>query len=75
MNKRSLLSSIHWQAVFVFFLFVILFGIAGTMDREDQEREYAFYCEMVSIWQADADRGVPAHDRAGWPPYNGPCHE
>lgn len=71
----SLLSNIHWRAVGVFFLFLLMFGIVGHFDREDAEREHALYCEMISIWQADKDRGVPAHERAGWPPYNGPCHE
>lgn len=29
------------------------------------------YCEMVSIWKADAARGIAPEQRNGWPPYQG----
>ena len=50
-----------------------LFGLAGAMDYEDQQAERGNYCEMVAVWKADAARGIPANDRAGWPPFDGEC--
>lgn len=43
-------------------------GAAYTDEKEDQ-RELAHYCEMVQVWQQDAENGVPADKRNGWPNY------
>ena len=39
----------------------------STLDREDDQRDEAIYCEMVAIWESDPR---PEIDRAGWPPYD-----
>jgi len=52
---------------------IIAMGIVGNMDAQEEERQIEHYCEMVAIWKADAARGVPANDRAGWPPFDGEC--
>jgi hypothetical protein len=49
--------------------FIVILGIVGRMDYEDEMREQVAYCEMRQIWENDAARGVPAADRAGWPPF------
>ena len=53
------------------FAMFILFGIAGNMDYQDELDNQRHYCEMVEIWENDAARGVPAEQRAGWPPFKG----
>lgn len=73
MRKSSLLRSVNWQAVGLFFLILVLFGIAGHFDRVSEEEDRALYCEMVAIWHSDAARGIAPEDRSGWPPYQGEC--
>lgn len=44
------------------------------VDKQDQAMESAShlqYCSEVSIWRAEADRGIPAIDRTGHPDYRG----
>ena len=42
-------------------------GFAGRADLADQVAQDANYCAMRQIWERDADRGVPASERSGWP--------
>jgi len=46
--------------------FILAYGLIGTADMQEQERQAEQYCEMVEIW---AETGGDA----GWPPYNGKC--
>ena len=71
--KRSLLSMPRWQAIGIGLLIIVAFGIVGHFDAEDEQAQYERYCEMVALWKADAARGIPANDRAGWPPFDGEC--
>lgn len=75
MRNRSLLTAFHWRAIAVFCLLLLAIGIVGNMDHQAEIEDRALYCEMVSIWNADQARGIPAADRAGWPPFDGQCHE
>lgn len=52
------------------FIFV-LFAIVSTADFEDAKSNEQVYCDMVSKWEAAVEKGIPQHDRDGWPPYNG----
>jgi hypothetical protein len=54
---------------------LIAFGVAGHFDVQDEQVQHEHYCEMVAIWEADAARGVPSNDRAGWPPFDGECKQ
>jgi hypothetical protein len=45
--------------------------LAGCADDKDIERQR--YCEMVSMWMAQAAAGISFLDRSGWPPYDGVC--
>jgi hypothetical protein len=49
--------------------FIVLLGIVGRMDYEDEMREQVAYCEMRQLYENDADRGVPHNQRAGWPAF------
>jgi len=53
--------------------FTILVGVVGHFDAEDADAQHDQYCSMVATWKAEAKSGVPASDRAGWPPYDGEC--
>lgn len=48
---------------------VAAFGFVGSFDAQDEQTQRDHYCEMVALWKADAARGVPANDRAGWPAF------
>lgn len=52
---------------------LILVGVVGHFDAEDADAQHENYCAMVATWKAEAKAGVPANDRAGWPPYDGEC--
>jgi hypothetical protein len=46
-------------------------GLAGTMDAQDAENSRRGYCEMVALWDKDAELGIAPEKRNGWPPYDG----
>lgn len=46
-------------------------ALAGTMDAQDAENGLHQYCEMVALWDKDAESGIAPEQRAGWPPYDG----
>lgn len=53
---------------------IILIAAALTgCDYDDAKAERQFYCDQVATWHADAARGIPEKDRAGWPPFDGEC--
>jgi len=54
---------------------VAAFGLMGHLDEQDAKMHQAHYCDMVSAWESDAARGIPAADRAGWPPFDGGCEK
>ena len=62
-----------WLAVGVLFGMIVALGAAGRYDALDEQAWYDYYCEAVAIWEADAAKGVPVNNRAGWPPYEGEC--
>lgn len=53
--------------------FLILVGLLGHFDAQDADDQHNLYCSMATTWKAEARAGVPANDRAGWPPYDGEC--
>ena len=68
-ERRSLLSIPVWQAIAVGLALLVLFGIAGKFDLENEQMEEDRYCEMVSLWKSDAAAGIPANERRGWPEF------
>ena len=51
------------------FLIVLVLGVVGRMDMEDEQHEQEAYCNMRSVWEEDAARGVKLEDRNGWPAF------
>jgi hypothetical protein len=41
---------------------LILFGIMGTMDAEDEQAQLEHYCEMVKLHKQDKSLGWPDYD-------------
>ena len=46
---------------------LILFGLVGTMDAEDEQAQQDLYCEMVKLHKQDPS--------VGWPDYRGEFDE
>ena len=46
-------------------IFMVLFAIVGSMDYNDAQQEEAHYCDMVSLWKADAAKSIHKRARAG----------
>ena len=65
MNKQT---RKHWLAAA---LILLALGVVGHFDSEEEQRQQDEYCAMVKVWNEDKARGVPEHDRAGWPPFEG----
>lgn len=61
------------QTLLVAVSFVLITGLAATCSPSDQAIDRGLYCQMVEAWTKDKARGLPPEDRAGWPPYKGPC--
>lgn len=47
--------------------FILVMGIVGRMDYEDELLEQQAYCEMRMLFELDASQGVPREHRRGWP--------
>lgn len=62
-----------WCFILATALIILALGIADHLEAQDVHSERHHYCEMVAIWEIDANRGIPPEDRAGWPPYDGEC--
>lgn len=67
------MSTLHKAALAAAFL--ILLGILGNLDAQDADDQHDLYCDMVATWHAEAEAGVPANNRTGWPPYDGECND
>lgn len=52
------------QAILLFILVLVLFGIAGHMDADEADRQQEQYCEMVKLYKQ-------SNGEKGWPAYNG----
>lgn len=67
--KQSLLNNTRFQAIFVGLILIVLFGLVGNSDYENEQFETERYCEMVALWNKDKAAGIPADQRNGWPPF------
>lgn len=54
----------HYQVIILAIFVLVLMGIVGQYDMEEEQRQADQYCEMVKLWKET--RG-----QAGWPAYNG----
>lgn len=52
------------QSIILLIVIIVLFGIAGKMDADEEDRQQEEYCEMVKLWKQ-------SNGNKGWPAYNG----
>lgn len=53
----------RYQVIILAICVLVLMGIAGNMDVQEEERQLDHYCEMVRLWkQTDGQRGWPAYN-------------
>lgn len=54
----------RYQVILLAIFVLVLMGIVGNMDHQEEERQHAEYCETVKLWKQ-------TNGQAGWPAYNG----
>jgi hypothetical protein len=54
----------RYQVIILAIVVLVLMGIAGNMDVQEEERQHAEYCEMIQLWKQTGGQ-------AGWPAYDG----
>jgi hypothetical protein len=54
----------RYQVIILAIFVLVLMGIVGQSDYEEEQRQTVQYCEMVKLWKQ-------TKGRAGWPAYNG----
>lgn len=50
---------------------VIFMGVALGDNQSEQAAEHKSYCELVSMWEQDAEQGIESVKRNGHPNYKG----
>jgi hypothetical protein len=62
--KREVLTMKRYQIILIGLALLAAFGLLGSMDKEEEERQAQEYCEMVKLWKA-------TNGQSGWPAFNG----
>ena len=62
--KREVLTMKRYQVILIGLAMLAAFGLLGSMDKEEEERQAQEYCEMVKLWKA-------TNGQSGWPAFNG----
>ncbi len=57
--------------IIITILAITAIGYLMKSDAEIDMSQERLYCQMVTLWQEDTEKGVPTHQRRGWPPYRG----
>ncbi len=52
-------------------MLLVVWSIVDSHDHAMESATHRQYCSEVSIWRAEAARGIPAVERTGHPDYNG----
>ncbi|MFP5404624.1 MAG: hypothetical protein ACLGG2_08030 [Gammaproteobacteria bacterium] len=54
----------RYQVIILAIFVLVLMGIVGQSDFEEEQRQQDEYCAMVKLWKQ-------TNGQAGWPAYNG----
>ncbi len=54
----------RYQAILTLVAILVLMGVVGSFDAEEEARQQEEYCSMVKLWKE-------SKGQAGWPAYNG----
>jgi len=66
-DEEKVINGLLYIVILVTIVTVFYFlGVESLATRVAKDQVYE---EMVCIWRADADKGIPENDRAGWPNY------
>jgi hypothetical protein len=57
------------QVILSFIGIIVLMGIVGHFDYEDEQNNNAHYCHMRALYESDAALGFTKHNRTGWPAF------
>ena len=57
------------QVILSFIGIIVLMGIVGRMDMEDEQASNAHYCHMRALYESDKAIGFSKHNRTGWPAF------
>lgn len=53
----------RYQVIILAIFVLVLMGLAGHMDFQEEERQHAEYCEMVKMWKdSNGENGLPAYN-------------
>ena len=52
----------RYQVILIAIFFIVLMGIVGQMDVEEEQRQDQEYCEMIKLWEE-------TKGQAGWPAF------
>jgi len=61
--KRTSILKDNFYTICAILAGLLLFGLVGAMDAEDEQAQLEHYCEMVKLNKKDPS--------AGWPDYDG----
>lgn len=60
--KRTSILKDNFYTICAILAGLILFGLVGTMDAEDEQAQLEHYCEMVKLNKKDPSGGWPDYD-------------
>ena len=52
----------RYQVILIAIFFIVMMGIIGKMDVEEEQRQDQEYCDMVKLW-------AETKGQAGWPAF------
>lgn len=64
---RTIKLKVNFYTICAILAGLMLLGVMGTMDAEDEQAQLRRYCEMVKLHKQDQS--------VGWPDYDGIYHE
>lgn len=54
----------RYKVILIAIFILVLMGITGHMDFQEEKHQHVEYCEMVKLWKK-------TNGQKGWPAYNG----
>jgi hypothetical protein len=52
----------RYQVILIAIFFIVMMGIVGQMDVEEEQRQDQEYCDMIKLWEE-------TKGQAGWPAF------
>lgn len=58
-----------FNKILVWVFLIVVIGVVGRMDMEDEQANDINYCNMRMLYEADRARGMAREHRSGWPAF------